>query len=63
MTDEGALQGAAELKAIVRRLAKRSPLQITALVRTKVDRRRIVYQQMNHALHNSGYRSPSPRPR
>jgi chromosome partitioning protein len=54
MTDEGALQGAAELKAIVRRLAKRSPLQIIALVRTKVDRRRIVYQQMNDALPQLG---------
>ena len=54
MTDEGALQGAAEVKAIVRRLAKRAPLRIAALVRTKVDRRRIVYQRMDASLPELG---------
>lgn len=50
MTVEGALQGAVEVRTIVRRLAKRSPLRIAALVRTKVDRRRIVYQRMDASL-------------
>ena len=50
MTDEGALQGAAEVRAIVTRLARRSRVTLRALVRTMVDRRRIVYQQMAAAL-------------
>jgi chromosome partitioning protein len=50
MTDEGALQGAAEVRAIVARLARRSRVMLRALVRTMVDRRRIVYQQMAAAL-------------
>lgn len=50
MTDEGALQGAVEVRGIVRRLAKRAELRVAALVRTKVDRRRIVYQRMNNSL-------------
>ena len=50
MTDEGALQGAAEVRAIVVRLARRSRVAVRALVRTMVDRRRVVYQQMSEAL-------------
>jgi chromosome partitioning protein len=50
MTDEGALQGAAEVRAIVARLARRSSVAVRALVRTMVDRRRVVYQQMAAAL-------------
>lgn len=52
MTDEGALQGAAEVRAIVARLARRSRVAVRALVRTMVDRRRVVYQQMAEALDN-----------
>ncbi len=50
MTDEGALQGAVEVRAIVAQLARHSPVAIAVLVRTMVDRRRVVYQQMNAAL-------------
>jgi chromosome partitioning protein len=50
MTDEGALQGAAEVRAIVARLAKRAPIAVRALVRTMVDRRRVVYQRMAAGL-------------
>lgn len=50
LTDEGALQGAAEVRAIVVRLARRSRVAVRALVRTMVDRRRVVYQQMSEAL-------------
>lgn len=50
MTDEGALQGAVELRAIVARLAQRSSVAVRALVRTMVDRRRVVYQQMAESL-------------
>lgn len=54
MTDEGALQGAVEVRGIVHRLARVAPVRVSALVRTKVDRRRIVYQQMNAALPDLG---------
>jgi len=54
MTDEGALQGAVEVRAIVHRLARVAPVSVCALVRTKVDRRRIVYQRMNAALGDLG---------
>jgi chromosome partitioning protein len=50
MTDEGALQGAAEVRGIVDRLAQHAPVTVRALVRTKVDARRIVFQQMDDAL-------------
>jgi cellulose biosynthesis protein BcsQ len=52
MTDEGALQGAAEVRAIVAQLARHPPVRIRALIRTMVDRRRVVYQRMNEALAN-----------
>ncbi len=54
MTDEGALQGAAEVRAIVDRLARHSNVSVRALVRTMVDRRRIVYQRMNDGLWDLG---------
>jgi chromosome partitioning protein len=54
MTDEGALQGAAEVRSIVTRLARRSEVRVRALVRQMVDRRRIVYQQMNAGLPDLG---------
>lgn len=54
MTDEGALQGAAEVRAIVARLARRSGVAIRALIRTAVDRRRVVYQRMAAALDDFG---------
>ncbi len=54
MTDEGALQGAVEVGSIVRRLARADDVAIRALIRTKVDCRRIVYQQMNAALRELG---------
>ncbi len=54
MTDEGALQGAAEVRAIVGRLARHSNVTIRALVRTMVDPRRIVYQRMNASLPDLG---------
>lgn len=54
MTDEGALQGAVEVRAIVAQLARHSPVRIGALVRTMIDRRRLVYQQMNDALPELG---------
>ena len=54
MTDEGALQGAAEVRAIVGRLARHSDVAIRALVRTMVDQRRIVYQRMNAGLSDLG---------
>jgi chromosome partitioning protein len=54
MTDEGALQGAAEVRSIVSRLARRSHVRVRALVRQMVDRRRIVYQQMNAGLPELG---------
>jgi chromosome partitioning protein len=54
MTDEGALQGAAEVRSIVSQLARRSDVRVRALVRQMVDRRRIVYQQMNAGLPELG---------
>jgi chromosome partitioning protein len=54
MTDEGALQGAAEVRAIVDQLARRSEVRARALVRQMVDRRRVVYQQMNAGLRELG---------
>jgi len=54
MTDEGALQGAAEVRAIVEQLARHCGVAIRALVRTMVDRRRIVYQRMNDGLVDLG---------
>ena len=54
MTDEGALQGAAEVRAIVARLARRSTIAVRALVRTAVDRRRVVYQRMSDGLGDLG---------
>jgi chromosome partitioning protein len=54
MTDEGALQGAVEVRAIVTRLARGDDVDVCALIRTKVDRRRIVYQQMSTALRDLG---------
>ena len=54
MTDEGALQGAAEVRAIVARLACRSGVAVRALVQTMVDRRRVVYQQMAQGLGDFG---------
>ena len=50
MTDEGAIQGAAEVRAIVARLARRGDVVVRALVRTMVDRRRVVYQRMAAGL-------------
>ena len=50
MTDEGALQGAAEVRAIVARLTRQAAIGIRALVRTMVDRRRVVYQRMAEGL-------------
>ena len=54
MTDEGALQGAAEVRGIVGRLARHSDVSIRALVRTMADPRRIVYQRMNASLPDLG---------
>ena len=54
MTDEGALQGAAEVRAIVGQLARRVDVRVRALVRQMVDRRRIVYQQMDAGLPELG---------
>ncbi|HEX8082817.1 MAG TPA: hypothetical protein VF529_00915 [Solirubrobacteraceae bacterium] len=42
------------MRAIVAQLAKRSRVAVRALVRTMVDRRRIVYQQMADALEGLG---------
>lgn len=52
MTDEGALQGAAEVRGIVAKLGQhaRVRVRVRALVKTKVDRRRVVYQQMEESL-------------
>jgi chromosome partitioning protein len=50
MTDEGALQGVVEVRAIVDQVARHIPVQIRALVRQMADHRRIVYQRMNTAL-------------
>jgi chromosome partitioning protein len=54
MTDEGALQGAAEVRAIVGQLARRVDVCVRAPVRQMVDYRRIVYQQMNAGLPELG---------
>jgi len=54
MTDEGALQGAAEVRGIIDRLAHHSAVAVRALLRTKVDRRRVVYRQMDEALDSLG---------
>jgi chromosome partitioning protein len=54
MTDEGALQGAAEVRSIVAQLARRVDVSVRALVRQMVDRRRVVYQQMNAGLPELG---------
>jgi chromosome partitioning protein len=54
MTDEGALQGAVEVRAIVEQLARHSGVVIRALVRTMADPRRIVYQRMNDGLADLG---------
>jgi chromosome partitioning protein len=54
MTDEGALQGAAEVRAIVEQLGRHCDVAIRALVRTMVDPRRIVYQRMNEGLVDLG---------
>jgi chromosome partitioning protein len=54
MTDEGALQGAAEVRTIVARLARLSAVRVRALVRTMVDPRRVVYQQMSAGLLDLG---------
>ena len=54
MTDEGALQGAVEVRGIVDRLGRHSDVVIRALVRTMVDQRRIVYQRMNEGLADLG---------
>lgn len=51
MLDGGAFQGAGEVIATIRRLAHRGVvLQIAALVRTLVDRRRVSYQAISDAL-------------
>lgn len=50
MTDEGALQGVVEVRAIVDQLARHIPVGIRALVRQMADHRRIVYQHMNAGL-------------
>lgn len=50
MTDEGALQGAAEVRGIVDRLGQHSAVAVRALIKTKVDRRRVVYGQMVESL-------------
>lgn len=42
ITDEGALQGAAEVRSVVSQFARRSDVNVRALVRQTVDRRRIV---------------------
>ena len=54
MTDEGALQGAAEVRAIVAQLSRRVDVRVRALIRQMVDRRRIVYQRMNAGLPELG---------
>lgn len=54
MTDEGALQGAVEVRAIVAQLARHNPVEVRAMIRQMVDRRRIVYQQMNAGLAELG---------
>ncbi|MBA3429450.1 MAG: ParA family protein [Actinobacteria bacterium] len=54
MTDEGALQGAVEVRSIVAQLARRVDVRVRALVRQMVDRRRVVYQQMNAGLPELG---------
>jgi cellulose biosynthesis protein BcsQ len=50
----GHQQGAAEVRAIVARLARRRALTVRALVRTAVDRRRVVYQRMSDGLEDLG---------
>lgn len=51
MLDGGAFQGAGEVLATIRRLADRGvPLEVAALVRTLVDRRRVSYQAISDAL-------------
>jgi chromosome partitioning protein len=54
MTAEGALHGAAELLATVAEVARRHPLAVRALVRTRVDPRSIAYQRMNPTLFSLG---------
>jgi chromosome partitioning protein len=54
MTDEGALQGAVEVRSIVERLARHCAVHVRALIRTMVDDRRIVYQRMNASLPELG---------
>ena len=54
MTDEGALQGAAEVRGIVDRLSRHCDVKVRALVRTMVDTRRVVYQRMNASLPDLG---------
>src|SRR3954447_2858755 len=54
MTDEGALQAAAEVRAIVDQLGRRSAVRVRAVIRQMVDRRRIVYQRMNAGLGDLG---------
>ncbi len=54
MTDEGALQGAVEVRSIVAQLARRVDVRVRAVVRQMVDRRRVVYQQMNAGLPELG---------
>jgi chromosome partitioning protein len=51
MLDGGAFQGAGEVLATIRRLADRGvALEVAALVRTLVDRRRVSYQAISDAL-------------
>lgn len=54
MTDEEHCKVQQRVRSIVRRLGTRSALRVTALVRTKVDRRRIVYQRMDASLEDLG---------
>ncbi len=54
MTDEGAVQGAAEVRATVAQLARRAPVAIRALVRTMSDRRRIVHGEVEAGLPDLG---------
>lgn len=63
MTDEGALQGAAEIRGIVSRLSRLATVKVSALVRTMVDRRRVVLGQMAAACPTSSSRSPRRRSR
>jgi chromosome partitioning protein len=54
MVDRGAYSGAVELLARVEEVRRRQPLEVTAIVRTHVDRRRRAFKALNGEIESLG---------